>query len=219
MRSAMVLILSMLLIFCLHGLAKEPLRMIDPLFGISYDPTQVQFEKAPERIFQLCPDMSNMKQSWTYGYWKTGDTEYFIVSGFMKVHPDGLGPVGIEADELGTVLALQGKKCMVRAGDWILSGEMESSGSKKPALPQEFKMLLPGFEARHVCVSGQCHSEFRSRSSIDALDGLMSNAFDRYVKAFGGKAAFMSAFSAAHIDLDNLYLVVRRHLEKFMKGN
>ena len=60
MRSIAIIFLSSLML--LSGQlaeAQSKRSMVDPLFGLRYDPQQVHFEAAPASITQFCPSVMN----------------------------------------------------------------------------------------------------------------------------------------------------------------
>ncbi len=106
--------------------SQQRIAMADPLFGIPYDPQEVRFEEAPAKIRRFCPYLRDQKlwtgKLWIYAHLKTEDAEYFVVSGYMTIYPDGPGPVSSEPGD-GTAVALRGRKCTVDNSEYFLRGE------------------------------------------------------------------------------------------------
>lgn len=196
------------------AVAQSKPPMFDPLFAISYDPQQVRFELAPASIGESCKDLTGRKL-WVYAEWSSGETKYFIVSGFIVNHPDGPGKGSISPDEDGVAVAIRGSKCTTDDAGWTMSGQLDANGKAK--LPETFTEELPGHGAPKVCDKyGTCHYAVRSRQAETVLEGLASNALERFSKAFGGKQAFLSVLqkSGSHPDLPP---VLRSRLDEYRK--
>jgi hypothetical protein len=199
----------------LQGVAQSRPLMVAPLFPISYDPQRVHFEPAPPSIGQFCGDLKGRKL-WVYSSWRSGETKYFIVSGYLVGHPDGPGPGSIEPDPTGIAVALQGTKCTTDAADWVMSGEVDAPQS--PKLPETTSEVLPGHGAPNVCDKyGTCHYNVRSRQEEAVLEGLASNALERFSEAFGGKQAFLSVFKQSVRHPDLIEPVLRTSLDEYRK--
>src|SRR5262249_21592490 len=166
------------------GEAKAEQKMLDPLFGIAYDPQQIHFDLVPEAISKLCPGYRG-KRMWVYAHFKKAETEYFIISFFAKYYPDGPGRASIAADP-GTAIALRGNECRDDQSDWVMLGQV-NPGNKKPIIVDEA-----------------------------ILDGLASDALERYTKAFGGKEKFLAALNENPSPGD-IAPVLQKHLDQFMK--
>jgi len=193
--------------------AKRP-PMFDPFFAISYEPERVHFESAPAAITESCHDLRGRKL-WVYAEWSSGDTKYFIVSGYIVNHPDGPGQGSISPDEDGVSVALHGSKCTTDDAAWTMSGVVDAAGKSK--LPETTSEELPGHGAPRLCDKyGTCHYAVRSRQAEAVLEGLASDALERFGKAFGGKQVFLSALqkSGPHSDLPP---VLRHQLEAYRK--
>jgi hypothetical protein len=156
--------------------------MADPLFGISYNPQRVHFEEAPKSISVLCAGLRDRKL-WVYARWDTPETQYFIVSGFMKFWPDGPGRPGTEPD-LGIAVALHAGGCTEDNPEWLLWGDARPVGVPPPLT-----------------------------RSKDVLIGLVTDALERYAKAFGGKANFLKQLSPS--DRSGLPPILQEQLEIF----
>jgi hypothetical protein len=141
--------------------------MDDPLFGISYDPQKVHFEEAPALISKVCPSLRGRKL-WVYARSKAADTEYFIVSGYVKFRPDGPGPAGIEPD-FGVAISLRGTSCTTDQAEYFLRGEINPARRATPI-----------------------------KVSEDILNAIVADALNRYSKAFGGKTNFLELLSGDH---------------------
>lgn len=215
MRFRHFLIAGAILAASFHGVAQSRPPMVAPLFPISYNPQLVHFEPAPPFIGQFCADLKGRKL-WVYSSWNSGDTKYFIVSGYLVSHPDGPGPGSIEPDPTGIAVALRGAKCTTDAADWVMSGQVDPKGK----LLEASSVPLPGHGAPSVCDKyGTCHYVVRSRQEKKVLEGLASDALERFSKAFGGKQAFLSTFrqSVRHPDL--VEPVLRSRLDEYRKSN
>jgi hypothetical protein len=123
-----LLSVGLLLLSISSGEARAAQKMLDPLFGIPYNPQQVHFDLAPEEISKLCPDYRG-KRMWVYAHAQKGDTENFIVSFFTKFYPDGDGPASIAPDP-GTAIALHGRECRDDQSQWVMLGKVNPANSK-----------------------------------------------------------------------------------------
>jgi len=214
MKYRNVLSAGLLLAGSLTAVAQTKHPMFDPLFAMSYDPQLIHFELAPASIGQLCSDLRGRKL-WVYAEWTSGETKYFIVSGFIVNHPDGPGKGDISPDEDGVAVALQGSKCTTDDAAWVMSGEIDANGKAK--LPEAFPEALPGHGAHRVCDKyGTCHYEVRSHQAEAVLEGLASDVLERFSKAYGGKQGFLSVLqkSGPHPDLPP---VLRSRLDEYRK--
>ena len=125
----------------------------------------MHFEEAPQSIHLLCPDLRDRKL-WVYARWDTVDTQYFIVSGFMKFQPDGSSRRPGTEPAFGTAVSLHAGKCTEDQSEYFLRGEINPAKNATPI-----------------------------RASQDVLTGIAMNALERYAKAFGGKANFLKQLS------------------------
>jgi len=197
------------------AMAQSKVPMFDPLFAISYDPQVTHFEQAPETIGRLCKDLRGRKL-WIYAEWRDKETTYYIVSGFIVNHPDGPGKGDVSPDEDGVAVAIQGEKCTTDDAVWTLSGWSDTNPAAR--LPEAFPESLPGKGAPRVCdKSGSCHYAVRSLHAQSILEGLASDALERFSKAFGGKKEFLDRIqkTGAHLDIPP---VLRHQLDEYRKG-
>jgi hypothetical protein len=140
--------------------------MDDPLFGISYDPQRVHFEQAPRSIAELCPDLRNRKL-WVFARWDSKDTQYFIVSGFIRTHSDGTNRQGSQP-AFGTAVSLHGGMCTEDQSEYFLRGEVN-----------------PAYGATPIRVTDVILRE------------IARDVLQRYAKAFGSKAEFLKQLSSS----------------------
>jgi hypothetical protein len=208
---------AVVLVASFQGVAESRPPMIAPLFPISYDPQRVHFEPAPPSVGQFCGDLKG-RRLWVYASWSSGETNYFILSGYLVSHPDGPGPGSIEPDPTGIAVAIRGSKCTTDAADWVMSGQVDPT--QKAKLPEAVSEMLPGHGAPSVCDKyGTCHYAVRSRQAEAVLEGLASDALERFSKAFGGKQAFLSAFQQSVRHPDLVEPVLRSRLDEYRKSN
>jgi hypothetical protein len=159
--------------------------MEDPLFGITYDAHIVNFQPIPASLLMRCPDLkAEYVRGWIYGRLKTADSEYFLVSGLMTYRRGGgKGAPDIAPDESGGLaVAVRGQKCLVDQADYFLTQTANpAAGATSITVPRSI------------------------------LDGILEDAFERYVKAFGGKEKFLKQVTPDAIGPH----IVREELERF----
>ena len=148
---------------CLFSALVTPAQkfMSDPLFGISYDRERIHFQRMPHMLVEHCPELrGRYVAAWTYGHFKTTDSEYFLISGLMESHADEPGgAVTVAPDEGGGVaVALQGSHCLVDQVEYFLTQHINPAKGATP-------IMVPP----------------------PTLNGILRDAFKRYVVAFGGR--------------------------------
>jgi hypothetical protein len=165
--------------------------MTDQLFGISYDPEKVHFERMPPTLPGKCPRLQGRYvAAWVYGHFKTADSEYFLISGLMEFQEDKPGGARTIAPEEGDglVVELRGSQCLVdQAGYFLMQG------------------VNPGKTATPIMVPKS------------VLTGILQDSFKRYVVAFGGRQEFLSRVKP--IKPNALLPIVREQLEIFEKDS
>jgi hypothetical protein len=154
----------LLSVVTLPTLATAQHLMEDPLFGITYDTHEVNFHPIPQLLQTHCSYLkAHYVRGWIYGHFKTDDSEYFLVSGLMAYHGGSNVTSNIAPDESGGLaVALREQKCLVDQADYFLTQRAN------PA-------------ARTATIT----------ASRPVLDGILKDAFERYVKAFGGRENFL----------------------------
>jgi hypothetical protein len=171
----------------MEALAQSPQLMSDPLFGILYDPQKVHFDKIPPLLVDKCPALrERYVAAWVYGHLKTADTDYFLISGLMEFREDKPGGSRTIAPEEGdgVAVALRDSKCLVDQADYFLTQDINPAKHATPITAPEA-----------------------------VLNGILADAFRKYVAAFGGKQDFLK-----HVKPDAIATpIVRKQLEIFYK--
>jgi hypothetical protein len=138
-------------------------QMTDQLFGVSYDPQKVHFDKMPAALADKCPGLRHRYvNAWVYGHFKTHESEYFLISGLMEFHRERGGPTIAPEEGDGLIVAVQDSKCLLDEAGYFLT---QTVNTGKGATP----IMVP--------------------SSV--LTGILRDAFERYSVAFGGKQEFL----------------------------
>ena len=161
--------------------------MADPLFGISYDRETVHFGRMPSRLTESCPRLrGRYVDAWAYGHLQTPDAEYFLISGLMESHADEPGGARtIAPDEGGgVVVALRGSDCLVDQVEYFLTQHINPAKSATP-------VIVPA----------------------SVLNGILQDAFKKYLVAFGGKQEFLK-----RVKRNAALPVVQEQLETFEKS-
>lgn len=147
------------------GEAQVPKLIDDPLFGISYDPQKVHFERVPPLLSQKCTSVrERYVVAWVYGHFQAADAQYFLVSGLMQSRDEETGALTVAQEEGdGTVVALRSSKCLMDQADYFFS---QGVNPAKDATP----IMVPK----------------------SVLRGVLQDAFKRYSNAFGGREKFVA---------------------------
>jgi hypothetical protein len=145
------------------AVAQHRQQMTDQLFGISYDPQRVHFDKMPTALNDKCPGLRRRYvNAWVYGHFETSESEYFLISGLMEFHREKGAPTIAPEEGDGLVVALQHSKCLLDEAGYFLTQTVNTGKGTTP-------MMVP--------------------SSV--LTGILQDAFKRYSVAFGGKQEFL----------------------------
>ncbi|MBX3506516.1 MAG: hypothetical protein KF895_13645 [Parvibaculum sp.] len=106
---------------------------VDPIIGISFSASEVNFEKPPPELIQLCPEFAEQAPLLYASTTERADL-YLIVGGRVPVYDDSGNPMRDENEEIkfqsgfGAVLEINeaGKKCRaISTPDAVLSGDVE----------------------------------------------------------------------------------------------
>jgi hypothetical protein len=145
------------------ALAQHQQPMTDQLFGVSYDPQKIHFDKMPPALADKCPGLGHRYvAAWVYGHFKTSESEYFLISGLMEFHRENGTPTIAPDEGDGLVVAIQDSKCLMDEAGYFLT---QTVNAGKGATP----IMVP--------------------SSV--VTGILQDAFKRYSVAFGGKQEFL----------------------------
>jgi hypothetical protein len=91
--------------------------MVDPVFGLKFDPKQVHFDVVPKKLFDRCKELHS-GPLWVFAHAVIGGEEYFIVSGYSEYHPDALPPNSGEYEpDFGSTVILTTRDCVVEPAD------------------------------------------------------------------------------------------------------
>lgn len=153
-----------LLAFGEVAFCKPKLWMVDPIFGIKYDPQEVHFEAASKSAFRKCEEIKK-RDLWIYAHWEDKGSKFYIVSGFLTspVGPQNSAARHLEADVAGVVVAISNGVCAVGTPDMALRGEFARTRNVTTVQLEQI-----------------------------AIDQLSTDAVRRYISAFGGKDRFLA---------------------------
>jgi hypothetical protein len=164
-------------------------RIVDPFFGIKFDPSKAHFENMPLLLKNQCSEIrAHYAKAWVLAHLKTVDAEYFILYGYIKVpsekHP-GTFSVELEEDD-GLIVALQGSTCRVDQWQFFFRKELNPATNATPV-----------------------------RASEEVMNEIAADLFERYAKAFGGKEPFLKHVTKDNIE--ELPPFLQKRLEAFEK--
>jgi hypothetical protein len=172
-------------------LAENTESMSDPIFGLQYNIKKISFDPVPVSVRRMCKGLIiSRPKLWVFAKSKTDRASYFLVSGFINVYPDvekeNKSPPTLEIDSLGVIVELRGNECRSASADSVMSDDLESRSKVDKPL----------------------------RINLDEIDNLYADLIQRYIKAFGGKEAFLLELRRQKFSLASLDFSVKAHLEK-----
>jgi hypothetical protein len=150
----------------------------DPLFGIEYRPNEIHFENAPEIIFK-CGNLKEQRGNlFLFGKTTKNKVHFYFVYGWEEVHPDGPSD-GIRRFEAenddGIIVVVSSSGCHhIGAGYALSTGKEFRQKAEKLGITK------------------------------DVISKLLVDAFDREVRAFGGKTKFLLKLAEARVDESKL---------------
>jgi hypothetical protein len=206
-----MLILAQMCCYGVHGqgrFSKSRILLEDPMFGLTYDYTKVNYEQMPISIRHICPDYEH-GTFWTFAHTKRKSGDYFVV---MGVRP------GQDGDSLGAALVIKDSKCYEEDSTWMLSGFIPEGGYS----PGKSARKLPGLDAPKICEGslGPCHYVFQSKEEEEILRDLVKDALVRGVQAWGGTDRFKNEVcKASHQKVNADMPVVQQELKVFCNIN
>lgn len=165
-------------------------RLVDPFFGIEYDPEKVHFDRMPLLIERQCPELrDHYAKAWVFSHLKTPDIEYFILYGYIKVpsedHP-GAVLTQLEEDD-GLIVAIESSSCHVDQWQFFFRKEANPARGATP---------------------------IKAPDAI--LNAIAEDLFERYARAFGGKKTFLERVTKQA--REELPPILQRQLEVFEKA-
>ena len=89
-------------------------RVIDPVFGLSYDPSKIDFQKVDSDVFARCPELTNAKwdrRSWIFAEYRQADERYLAIGGYFVPRSPAKKKPAFETDPNGVLLQLDGAGC------------------------------------------------------------------------------------------------------------
>jgi hypothetical protein len=182
----------------------------EPVFGIVYSPNLVKYEQVPPSLKKLCKGFFDEpgQVSWLYAHLSSGHSEYLVVMSTWK-DQDG--------DSFGASIWIEGSKCRTDESNWTLSGVVPKGGYGPTADSEK----LPGLEvpAPKACNSdpnAHCNYTLQSAREEDILRGLVRDALQRSIKAYGADSGFRKAACSAKILKGNeSYPIVQQELQAY----
>lgn len=158
-----------------------PKTLEEPLFDIAYDPSVVRYTPVPESILHSC--RNGYEHEFVYAHLKSGNSDYYIISGYSS-DQDG--------DSLGYVALINEKSCDTYDLGYAYSGIPPENGYKDSGNVER----IPGEDAPNVRnpgesgAQGNYHYILRSAHEEFILRGLVQDALQRGIRAFGSEDRF-----------------------------
>jgi len=172
---------------------KQPTQnrvITDPIFGISYREGEAQYEPVPAEVLKTCRALG-LGRYWIYADLHRNGTDYLVVSGI---------PQRQDGDFFGAAIQMNSGRCMSEDSTWMLSGSVPPG----PYSDRQISASLPGLNASESCDQlGNCHFTLRSEEEEKILRGLLQNAIELGVKAWGGESRFAARACAPNLMLSN----------------
>jgi len=182
---------------------KEQALLEDPIFGISYSPSQARYEEAPLLLKKRCR-LGN-DPIWIYAHVRKDDSDYFIVTGYQLP----------EYEPEGSSLWVEGAECRDDLSAWTLSGLPPTGGYQNA----QSSAGLPGLGAAKVCENRPeeqfCRYILRSPAEEALLRDLVQDGLQRAIKAWGKAPFRKKQCSAEAISKQSDYPIVQQELRKF----
>jgi hypothetical protein len=166
--------------------------MDDPLFGITYRPSKIFFEKAPNDIYK-CSELKSdpVRILYLFGKYTKGKTRFYYVSGLIEYIPDGpsdgIRRFTVEEDE-GIIVAVTPDGCHdIGAGYAWSPDKQDRQEAKKYGITEDIASVL------------------------------LDDALNREIKAFGGVKNFFRKLAENNVDESLLPSIVIEKLSALRK--
>jgi hypothetical protein len=160
--------------------------LYDPLFGIEYRPSEIQFESAPDAVYKCNNLKSRHGDLFLFGKVAKGKVHFYFVYGWIEVDWDGLkeGVRHFEAEsDSGIIVVVSPDGCHE-----IGAGYAWSPDKRERQMAQKYGI------------------------TNNVVSALLSDAIDREVRAFGGEMEFLSRLTVTEIDESKLPAQIRNKL-------
>jgi hypothetical protein len=180
---------------------RTPLQ--DPMFGLSYDYTKINYEQFPQSVGRLCRGLVKGGTYWIFAHTQRKSGDYYVV---MGVVPKQSG------DSLGIALWVRDSECDGEDSLWMQSGFPPAEGYTSIPYSGE----LPGLDARKDCNRGDCRYVFRSAEEEAILRDLVRDGISRGVQALGRERFRKEACQTSELKETNSSTpIVQKELTEF----
>jgi hypothetical protein len=165
--------------------------MSDPLFGVEYQRSEVHFENAPKEVFR-CKDLKSPRRELDlFGTYTKGKLSFYYVYGLVEVDWGGSSNVvrrfEAESDD-GIIVVISPSGCRNIGAGYAWSSD------------KRFRQQAEKYGI-----------------TDDVVSSLLTDAFDREVKTFGGAANFLRKIDASGVDESKLPPKLREELTDLRK--
>lgn len=173
----------------------EMSEIFDPIFGIKYRPKEIHFENAPKEVYKCFPKIPR-RALFLFGQVLKSNVTFYLVYGWGEVLPDipdGVKYKGVRhfaADDDATIVVISSNGCNSIIGGFAWSPDK----------------------------SDRQHAE-RLGITEEITSELLTDAFDREVKSFGGKDKFLGKLAAARVDETMLPIPIQTKLKLLRNSN
>lgn len=176
-----MLLVSLSTLYAQSRKQHKPQLSFDPVFGIYYDRFTVRYEKVPATIDRLCPLSNNSDRfGGVFAHIASGNSEYFVIKNTIPVD-----------DEYGwaTVILINGDKCIISSTDWMFNVVPSTTGYKESGVVERLpRPSDPDATDNSDPSNGRTVLRFAHEEAV--IRGLVRDAIQRCIKAYGGEAPF-----------------------------
>lgn len=188
-RNVKAVILCMLLASVASAADHTPRLMRDPLLGLRYDRTLVNFERLSPQQLAPCPtlaDRDSIKSNWyVFATARAANAEtYYLVGGYsVRTDPQPPPLPRYENDDAGVIFSISGERCIVFEAPARAMFEPLLAGE----IPEPILLALANDHAMRMVQAYQGSSQLRAamrkqRISIPALPRPLREAYSAILK-------------------------------------
>ncbi|WP_374581306.1 hypothetical protein [Pseudoduganella sp.] len=188
-RNAKVAILCLLLASVASAADNSPRLLRDPLLGLRYDRTLVNFERLSPQQLAPCPtlaDRDSIKSNWyVFAMARTANAgAYYLVGGYsIRTHPYPPEIPRYELDDAGVIFSISGERCVVFEAPARAMFEPLLAGE----IPEPILLALANDHASRMVQAYQGSSQLRAAMrkqgiSVQALPGTLREAYSVILK-------------------------------------